>query len=88
MPHDTREEFSRSQPVHVTLRVLEHVWNLRSERAFVVIRAALARARRRSDFAVVHFSVQAITCTCWSKPTGRPRSPMGCGRSCLPSPAG
>jgi REP element-mobilizing transposase RayT len=57
-PRDAREHFTRSQPVHVSARVLDHVWNLRSERAFVVVRAALERIRRRPDFAVVHFAVE------------------------------
>jgi REP element-mobilizing transposase RayT len=37
---------------------LETVWNLRSERSFAVIHAALTATRRRPDLRVVHFSVQ------------------------------
>jgi hypothetical protein len=42
----------------VTFRVLEHVWNLRSERAFRVIDGALRGAQRRPGFRVVHYTVQ------------------------------
>jgi REP element-mobilizing transposase RayT len=36
----------------------DHVWNLRSERSFLAINAALLEARRRPDFRIVHFSIQ------------------------------
>jgi hypothetical protein len=42
----------------VTLRVRPHVWNLRSERSFAVVDAALRGIRARRDFRAVHFSVQ------------------------------
>jgi REP-associated tyrosine transposase len=58
LPHRTRIEFKPYQPVHVTLRVAGHVWNLRSQRSFTVIRAALEASRRRRDVRVTHFSVQ------------------------------
>lgn len=57
-PHTARPAFGAAQPVHVTLRVADHVWNLRSERAYLVIQQALAATRRRTDFRTVHFSVQ------------------------------
>jgi REP element-mobilizing transposase RayT len=44
-------------PVHVTLRFLDHVWNLRSERSFAVFHRALEATRRRPDARVVHFCV-------------------------------
>jgi putative transposase len=56
--HDTRDAVRSSQPVHVTLRMAEHVWNLRSERSFRIIDAALHAVRARRDFRVAHFSVQ------------------------------
>ena len=56
--HVTRETVRPHQPVHVTLRMAEHVWNLRSERSYAVIHRALEAARRRPDARVVHFSVQ------------------------------
>lgn len=57
-PHRARAELRPYEPVHVTLRFLEHVWNLRSHRSFAVIDRAMTAARRRTDFRIVHFSVQ------------------------------
>jgi REP element-mobilizing transposase RayT len=45
-------------PVHVTLRMAPHVYNLRSRRSFRVIAAALRVAGDRFDVRVVQFSVQ------------------------------
>jgi REP element-mobilizing transposase RayT len=45
------------QPIHATLRVLEHVWNLRSHRSYLIVDRAVAGVCRRADFRVVHFSV-------------------------------
>jgi putative transposase len=42
----------------VTLRVRQHVWNLRSQHCFRVVTAALAASRERALMRVVHFSVQ------------------------------
>jgi len=56
--HHGRPEITRHTPVHVTARVLPHVWNLRSRRAFDIIETALAGARPWREFRVVHFSVQ------------------------------
>lgn len=56
--HVARGQIRPYQPVHVTFRMAEHVWNLRSQRAFRVIHAALRGAQRRPGFRVVHFSVQ------------------------------
>ena len=58
LPHRARPELRPYHPVHATLRVRDHVWNLRSQRSFAVIHAALAAVRRRTDFRVVHFSIQ------------------------------
>lgn len=58
VPHTGREEVRAYHPVHVSLRVAEHVWNLRSERSYRIIDAALRATRRRPDFRVVHFSIQ------------------------------
>jgi putative transposase len=57
IPHLSREPVRAYQPVHVTLRMAKHVWNLRSERAFLVIHSALCGAQRRPGFRIVHFSV-------------------------------
>jgi REP element-mobilizing transposase RayT len=58
VPHAAREPIRPYQPVHVTLRFADGVWNLRSERSFAVIHGALAAARRRPNARVAHFSVQ------------------------------
>jgi REP element-mobilizing transposase RayT len=39
------------------MRIAEHVWNLRSERSFRIIDAALQAVCARRDLRVVHFSV-------------------------------
>lgn len=58
MPHVRRPNVSRHVPHHVTVRVVRATWNLRSQRCFAPIRAALSAVRRRSGFRVVQFSVQ------------------------------
>ncbi len=57
-PHQARPRVSRHTPVHVTLRVRDYVWNLRSRRSFAVVEAALLAVNRHSGFLVAHFSVQ------------------------------
>jgi len=44
--------------VHVTLRVLPHVWNLRSRRSFRVLGAALAHGGDRFGMRICEFSIQ------------------------------
>lgn len=56
--HHGRAQMSARTPVHTTLRVLDHVWNLRSRRSFEVIETAIAGMARFRDFRVVHFGVQ------------------------------
>ncbi len=58
VPHTERDPVSRHHPVHVTLRMADHVWNLRSERSFRIIDGAFRAARRRPGFRIVHFSIQ------------------------------
>jgi REP element-mobilizing transposase RayT len=53
--HERRANFSRSQPLHVTLRVAPGVQSLRKEGTVEIVRKAIARARE--DFRVVHFNV-------------------------------
>ncbi len=57
VPHTQRDPVSRHHPVHVTLRMADHVWNLRSERSFRVIDGAFRAARRRPGFRIVHFTI-------------------------------
>ena len=45
-------------PLHVTLRMAPHVYNLRSRRSFRVIAAALRGGADRFDVRIVEFSVQ------------------------------
>jgi putative transposase len=56
--HHGRPAVSRHHAAHVTLRVRDHVWNLRSRRCFRIVEAALAASRERGLMRVVHFSVQ------------------------------
>jgi REP element-mobilizing transposase RayT len=45
-------------PMHLTWRVREHVWNLRSHRSWRVVREALEALRAERDMRVVHYAVQ------------------------------
>jgi REP element-mobilizing transposase RayT len=56
--HLRRPFHSRHHPLHVTLRVRRGVSSLRDHSLFVVVRQALAAAKQRFDFSLVHFSVQ------------------------------
>src|SRR5919197_4060570 len=58
VPHRPRADVCERNPVHVTLRVRRHVWNLRSRRSFRVLESALRAVRQRAGFRVAHFSVQ------------------------------
>src|SRR5712691_11838591 len=56
--HDERPRFARRTPVHVTLRVKRHVWNLRSGRSWRRIRRAFEKARGRFGARLIEYSVQ------------------------------
>jgi len=56
--HLARRPFTRSQPVHVTMRTLPGTGFLRAWRPFQAITGALRDARERFGLRVVHFSVQ------------------------------
>ena len=56
--HAGRPQFDRVTPAHVTLRVKDHVWNLRSGRSFRRIEGCFARARGRFGLRLIQFSVQ------------------------------
>jgi REP element-mobilizing transposase RayT len=58
VPHRTRPELSRHHPVHVTLRLVRGLPNLRSKKPFAVLRRSFAAAKERLDMRLVHFSVQ------------------------------
>src|SRR5450631_914413 len=56
--HLRRPRFARTLPVHVTVRMAQHVYNLRSRRAFSVVGRAIAKAAARFGVTIVRFSVQ------------------------------
>lgn len=56
--HRSRGEWTRRMPLHVTLRMAPHVYNLRSRRSFRVIEAALRVGGDRFDVRIVRFSIQ------------------------------
>ncbi len=56
--HLTRERFARTFPVHVTVRMAEHVYNLRSRRCFSTLSRALVAAAERFGVRIVQFSIQ------------------------------
>ena len=58
MTHTTRPALAARFPVHVTLRVLPHVWNLRSRRSFRVLGAALSEGGDRFGMRICEFSIQ------------------------------
>jgi putative transposase len=55
--HAARPKFDKAAAVHVTLRVGEHVWNLRSRRAFRMIEACFAGALGRFGLRLIQFNV-------------------------------
>jgi REP element-mobilizing transposase RayT len=56
--HLARPSLSRHHPLHVTLRLTSGVPSLRDQALFQGVRKALAEARQRFGFRLVHFSVQ------------------------------
>ena len=57
VPHLPRA-FGRRFPLHVTLRVRPHVWQLRSRRCFTIIEQAFFKAAARLDARIAQFSVE------------------------------
>ena len=58
-PHRTRRAITAAQPTHVTLRIADDFSRLRRRDMYRAIRKALAVVLARTDFRVVHASVQA-----------------------------
>ncbi len=58
LPHTRRPPVDPRHPHHVTVRVRHGTWNLRSQRSFGRISAALKAVRDREGFRITHFSVQ------------------------------
>src|SRR5262245_42918634 len=56
--HLRRPAHSRHNPVHVTLKIVRGVPSLRGRGVFGRVRTALALARERFGFRLIHFSVQ------------------------------
>src|SRR5262249_37332360 len=56
--HHGREKFKRLLPIHVTVRMARHVYNLRSQRGFSVIGRAIAAAANRLGVTIERVSVQ------------------------------
>lgn len=58
MSHKSRARFEKPTPVHVTLRVRNEVWNLRSGRSWKRLRHAFAASCGRFGMRLIHFSIQ------------------------------
>ena len=56
--HKARPKFEKPAAVHVTVRVDVHVWNLRSQRSYRLIKACFADALGRFGLRIIQFSVQ------------------------------
>jgi REP element-mobilizing transposase RayT len=57
-PHKTRPELVARHPVHVVLRTVAAIGNLRTRSAYRAIREATLTTARREDFRIVHASIQ------------------------------
>ena len=57
-PHRARPELKARHPVHVVLRVIGAVGNLRRRFTYHAIREATLTTARREDFRIVHVSIQ------------------------------
>jgi REP element-mobilizing transposase RayT len=55
--HHGRDEVTAETPIHVTLRLLSHVWNLRSRRSLDAVSSALEGMLPSRAFRVVHFTL-------------------------------
>ena len=57
-PHRTRPQLAARYPVHVVLRVIRSVGNLRRRFTYKAIREATLTTALREDFRIVHLSIQ------------------------------
>jgi REP element-mobilizing transposase RayT len=57
-PHLERARFTRVTPFHITMRIAESVGSMRVPTAYHAVREALQLARDRTDFGVVHLSLE------------------------------
>jgi REP element-mobilizing transposase RayT len=56
--HERRESFKAREPVHVVVRAVEAVGELRGFTAYHALRTAMVSTFKRSDFRIVHISIQ------------------------------
>ena len=56
--HKVRPELRARHPVHVVLRVVSAVGNLRRRATYKAVREATLTTARREDFRIVHLSIQ------------------------------
>src|SRR4051794_31536691 len=56
--HKMRPELKARHPVHVVLRVVGAVGNLRRRATYKAVREATLTTARREDFRIVHLSIQ------------------------------
>jgi len=56
--HKERPRFEKPTPVHVTVRVRHHVWNLRSRRSFQRIQKCFQKSCGRFGARLIEFTVQ------------------------------
>ena len=57
-PHKARPDLNARYPVHIVLRVVSAVGNLRRRCVYQAIREATLTTARREDFRIVHLSIQ------------------------------
>jgi REP element-mobilizing transposase RayT len=58
VPHRARPLLKKPLPLHVTLRMAPHVWNLRSRRSFRALEKALYGGANRFGLRLLRFSLQ------------------------------
>jgi REP element-mobilizing transposase RayT len=58
VPHTSRAQFARPLPLHVTIRVADPVYNLRSRRSFGALAPAIYDASNRLGVRILQFSIQ------------------------------
>ena len=57
MPHDTRAPLAARFPVHVTVKLREHLPPLRRRDAYAALRTAFAAGCNRHGFRLIHYAV-------------------------------
>jgi REP element-mobilizing transposase RayT len=57
-PHKARPDLKARHPVHVTLRVVRAIGNLRRRCMYKAVREATLTTARREDFRIIHASIQ------------------------------